>query len=87
MWFFPKKRQAEARLKPRVEQLELELDELKHDLNRVTTQHHKLAGAYYRRFGTGDPPTQRPDAAPLSKADLLRKVGYIPGRPAPHSGE
>jgi len=73
------------RLLDRVNALELALDELHHDLHRLATQHQKLSGGYYRRFGAQDDPTQRPTTPVSSRDELRKRAGIIAGRPAPHS--
>lgn len=72
-------------LKSRVEQLELQLDDIKHDLTRATQQLQKLSGSYYRRFGK-EPPVDSspPPESAETKAQLRLRLGIVPGKVPPN---
>jgi len=60
------------------------------ELDSVTDALHQLRGKFYaerRKYlsasSNSDGPSEPTDAATL-KADLRRKIGLVPGRPAPH---
>lgn len=71
----------------RLEQLELDFDDLKREFDRVAIQHQTLQGRFYARFGKGDIETQGPSKEVRSKDDLRRMAGLRAGRPAPHKQE
>lgn len=54
------------------------LDKALDTIDELRSEHRKLRGRFYAARG-------EVEAAPAeTKADVLRRIGYIPGRPAPH---
>ena len=58
------------RLNDRVEQLE--------------SEHRKLRGRFYAARGELAPAEAAPRSREESKAEAFRRIGYVPGKPAPH---
>lgn len=84
MWhMFRRNAKPNPRVEERIKQLELELVDTKSDLEVLNRKHHKLSGAYYSRFGAKAPDPSPTSQSSLSGADILARVGYVPGRPMP----
>jgi len=62
-----------------------QVDWVEDELRRMSIQHKKLSGRFYAIHGAGEGGSSPPEPnARLSKAEVLRSIGYVPGRPAPH---
>lgn len=69
-------------LADRIDLLERALARAVGDLEDLTAQHRKLRGRFYAERGA--PADEQPQKE--SKAQILARIGYVPGRPAPHKG-
>jgi len=58
------------------------LAKLQDALDELHSEHRKLRGRFYAARGE----VETPQPAKESKADILRRIGYVPGQPAPHRG-
>jgi len=93
MWPFSRKKHANIEpttLLQRVKDLEMVFDHLDDRYKRLDIQFQKLSGRYYRRFGTGDSDPaatpEGPTASAVTKAELRKQLGIVPGRPYHHKG-
>jgi hypothetical protein len=71
----------------RLKQLELDFDALQSKVERMDLHLAKVSGRFHRRFGTGEGDTSPIPTGQMTKEQLRRAVGIIPGRPAPHRQE
>jgi predicted nucleic acid-binding Zn-ribbon protein len=62
-----------------VEELRKYAEKLKDALEELHSEHRKLRGRFYAARGEIETPAQ-----PQSKAEILRSIGYVPGRAPPH---
>lgn len=86
MWPFRTKSPEPAqpkRVLDRLIELETLVSDLQNEQVKLHTRLQKLAGAYYARFGKGEPSDSPPDLQNVSKAELRRQLGLVPGRPTP----
>jgi len=56
------------------------VDKLQADLEQLQSEHRKLRGRFYKARGEFEEPQNE------TKAQVLARIGYVPGRPAPHKG-
>lgn len=63
-----------------LEQQRKELGKALDELEELRSEHRKLRGRFYAARGELEPPKVE------SKADVLRRIGYIPGKAPPHQG-
>lgn len=72
----------------RLKQLEFDFTDLKSDFDALNRKHHKLAGAYYSRFGAKAVPEEGVDSdRRLSSDEILARAGFKPGLPMPTQKE
>jgi hypothetical protein len=62
------------------EALMLRVKGLEDDLALLRAQHERLRGRFYATKGQDSPPRE------LTKAEILRAAGYVPGRNFSHPG-
>lgn len=72
-WLSPSKRELKT-LSDAISKVEERLDELQ-------SEHRKLRGRFYAARGEVSDPGPRQE----SKAEALARIGFVPGRPAPHN--
>jgi hypothetical protein len=65
-------------LRRRVQALEIAVQELGESLEQLRGAHERLRGRFYATKHQDEPPPSD------SKADVLKRFGFVPGRPAPH---
>jgi predicted nuclease with TOPRIM domain len=57
------------------------LSTLEERLDQLESEHRKLRGRFYQARGE----LAEPHARSESKAAVLARIGYVPGKPAPHN--
>jgi len=65
-------------LQSNLEEWQSHVEKLQNRLDELTSEHRKLRGRFYASRGEVE------RVEPETKADVLRRIGYIPGKPAPH---
>lgn len=87
MWPFSRRSQASdgaspealAILAKQIHGLGLKLNETVERLEALEAAHERLRGRFYAKAGSREP------TGPMTKAEVLRDFGFVPGKPAPHT--